>query len=450
MYALLKSAAPAAERINSLEGLQIDEPALTHSLRRKLLNRHKQNFNWQQGGPVTPVKYLDRDCVEYSIAQAAENNIIEARMAKLTLYLSLALQDKVWGGVCQYSTGNWRQPHYEMTMSSQAGCLRIYALAWALWGNTLFRDAALRIRNYLSRFLLSPVEAFYAGQHDRVPGMAVRDYYALDEAQRLQTGLPEIDTRILSRENGWAIEALASCYELCNDEEALTLATNAARWIVKHRSIADGGFSHDDALSYRLGDTLAMGRAFLQLYRVTGAADWLIRAGNAADFIALHFYHRGGGYVPEINRRVSRQPGPGIDENISLMRFANLLAWYTGYKRHRKMAKHCFRFLCLDEIACARQEETGILLADQEYNATPVQIMILGDTADPAAVQLHRTAMRHPAWYKKIAWNQAGESALLCPEIYYGNVPAAIVRSGFSKTEVFHDAHSLAGFLAKI
>ncbi|MCG8324012.1 MAG: hypothetical protein MI673_00725, partial [Thiotrichales bacterium] len=388
MHALLKNTAdnPAPE-INrqDLERIRIDAPALTHSLRRKLLSRHKQNFNWQEGGPDSVIKYLDRDCVEYSLSQAASNNMNEARMAKLTLYRSLAMQDMIWGGIYQYATQNWHRPHYAMTMSNQAGYMRIYALTYALWGNRLFRDAAVRIRKYLSRFLLSPVHAFYAGQTDSMDDCDPRYYYAMNENQRLHYGFPECDLRILTRENGWAIEALGCCHEFCADAGSLDLALNATAWILEHRSIADGGFRHQDQLSYLLADTLAMGRAFLQLYRCTGQPDWLGRAINAADFINLHFHHRGGGFIPEINTRTSGQSGPGIDENISLMRFSNLLSFYSGLKRHRSMARHCFRFLCLDEIATAREEETGILLADQEYNEQPLQITIFGEYDDDRA-----------------------------------------------------------------
>ena len=453
MYALLKPSAESGNIKPSFrdhDEVRIEEPALTHSLRRQLLNRHKRNFNWQEGGPDSPVKYLDRDSVEYSLTQSAMNNSLETRMAKMTLYRSLALQDKVWGGICQYATGNWQSPHYVMTMGNQAGCLRIYALSYALWKNRLFRDAAIRIRKYLSRFLLSPVNAFYSGQDDRIRDCDAAGYYALEEEQRLHFGVPATDTRILTRENGWAIEALACCHEFCNDPESLQLATDAAEWILAHRKIGDGGFINNEQLSYRLGDTLAMARAFLQLYRVSADPDWLNRAINAADFIALHFYHRGGGYVPEINTRSSRHTGPGIDENLSLMRFANLLWYYSGMQRHRKMAKHCFRFLCRDEVATSRVEETGILLAEQEYHEQPVRIMILGQADDRDAQQLHRTALDYHAWYKHLAWYSPDEAPVNAREIYYGDRAVAVVKHSFCKTTTLYDARLLENFLANI
>lgn len=453
MYALLKSSSDsktAQANFQNLEEVQIDEPALTHHLRRRLLNLHKQNFNWQEGGLNSPVKYLDRDSVEYSLTQAAQNNTSEMRMAKLTLYKSLTLQDRTWGGIYQYATRNWHQPHYVMTMSNQAGYMRIYAMAYALWGNTLFKNTALLIRGYLARFLQSPVHAFYAGQNDHIRDCDIRYYYALNENQRLHFGIPEIDTRIISRENGWAIEALASCYEYCADEESLELAVNAAYWIIKNRSIADGGFKQMDKTSYRLGDTLAMGRAFLQLYRATGDQDWLIKAINAADFIGLHFYHQGGGYIPEVNTQRSAHIGPGIDENISLMRFSNLLSFYSGMKRHRKMAKQCFRFLCLDEVATSRADESGILLADQEYNEKPVQVMVIGEPDDAKTMELLGASRSFHSWYKHICFTRPDDAPINCREIYYGDRPVAIVKHPYCKTRFFYEGRTLLGFLNTI
>ncbi len=452
MYALLK--APADRVIDNptinLDQLRIDEPALTHSLRRRLLNRHKQLFDWQEGGNKSPVKYLDRDSVEYSISQALENNATEMRMAKLTLYRALALQDRIWGGIYQYATQNWHRPHYVMTMNNQAGYLRIYSIAHATWGNRVFRDAAILIRSYLSRFLLSPQQAFYAGQTDQIDQCDIRFYYASNENQRWHHGLPEIDTRVLTRENGWAIEALACCHEFCSDAASLQLAINAANWIVEHRTVADGGFRMEDKLSYRLADTLAMGRAFLQLYRATGDADWLIRASNAADFIGLHFYQTGGGYIPQIHTRVNNQKGPGIDENLALMRFTNLLSYYTGMKRHRKMAKHCFRYLCLDEVATAREQESGILLADQEYNEQPVNITIIGDQDNKSTQLLRRSALQHPDWYKQLMFYTPAEAPVNSLPMYYGDEPVAIVKHPYCETGHFHHPEQLAEFLRKI
>ena len=70
------------------------------------------------------------------------------------------------------------------------------------------------------------------------------EYFSLNDQQRKKHGIPEVDKNIYSRENGWAIEALACLHEHCADEKALTMALNAAHYIILHHAWPDGGFKH--------------------------------------------------------------------------------------------------------------------------------------------------------------------------------------------------------------
>ena len=77
-------------------------------------------------------------------------------------------------------------------------------------------------------------------------------------------------------------------------------AERSAAWVVAHRSLANGGFSHGehDVAGPYLGDTLSMGQGFLALYEVTGDREWLKRAEAARRFIAANFAEaRGAGFV---------------------------------------------------------------------------------------------------------------------------------------------------------
>ena len=64
----------------------------------------------------------------------------------------------------------------------------------------------------------------------------------------------------------------------------LDTAVTAARWIMVHRALLDGGFSHDqkDPAGPYLEDTLFMGQAFLDLYTATGDRQWLALSEKAA------------------------------------------------------------------------------------------------------------------------------------------------------------------------
>ena len=133
MHALLKSSNEAPITIErQLNLIKQLNPVLSNECRRRLRYMHMRSFDWEQGGLLSTVKFIDRDSVEYSLVVAADHEKSEARMARLTLDNAISLLDPVWGGVYQYSTqGKWDMPHYRKTIAAQAGHLRLYSLAYA-------------------------------------------------------------------------------------------------------------------------------------------------------------------------------------------------------------------------------------------------------------------------------------------------------------------------------
>jgi uncharacterized protein YyaL (SSP411 family) len=294
-------------------------------------------------------------------------------MAKQTLTAGLKLVDPAWGGVYQYSTdGVWDHPHFEKIMSYQADDLRTFARAYAIWHDPAYLAAAQSIHHFLTTFLTSPEGAFCTSQDaDQIPGVHGGEYFSLDDAARRKLGIPRIDTNIYSRENGWAISSLVALHEFTGDEKALAEATKAADWMIAHRSIDVGGFKHGehDRAGPYLGDTLAMGRAFLNLYRVTKDQRWLNRATAAAVFIQKNFVPADESKSPGI-ATVARASSPmqaEVDENIAVVRFGHELYQVTGQIEHQKLAERAMRYLAAPKVAGKRGWLVGgLLLADRE------------------------------------------------------------------------------------
>lgn len=456
MHALLKTTKQIpiqyGQKRNDMDRYLIDNPILSHQLKRRILYSHRSRFDWKLGGLKSAVKFLDRDSVEYAMLQANHGDKTEAEMARKTLDHSLHLIDPVWGGVYQYSTQGWDSPHHSKTMSNQAGYLRIYSLAYSLWRDEKYLKAAKTIKDYLRDFLLSENGAFYSAQSDDCKDCSAEEYFSLSHKARISKGVPSICKNIFTRENGWAIEALASLNEFSGDRTALNMALHAARWVIKHHSFPDGGFRHgknDDNGPY-LADSLAMARAMLQLFKVTQQDKWLIRAINTADFINIYFKRRGGGFKSHVERLGFQSVEPQIDENIALMRFSNLLAHYSGLKRHREMAKHCLRYLSIDEIATAREDEVGILLANHEYLEHPIQITIFGNKQNDRAKELFHTGLRHPGWFKVIHHHQSLRVKPLGSVTVQTERPAAFVYDGAYESKAIRDPDKLKNILKQL
>jgi hypothetical protein len=393
-------------------------PDARQNLRTVLVDTYdSRNKGW---GRVQ--KFLNWDVVEYCMVQAKQGDTRLEQMARETLAAQLHLIDPVWGGVCQYSTdGDWDHPHFEKIMQMQAENLRTYAAAYALWRDPSHLQTAKRIRSYIQNFLTSPEGSFYASQDaDLIPGKHSAEYFGLSDTSRRKRGIPRVDRHIYSRENGWAINALATLYAVTGEEPYLIDAIRAAHWIIDHRALVDGGFRHDetDPAGPYLGDTLYMGRAFLALYTVTADRKWLQRAEQAAQFIAANFDSEVG-YVTSANSGALKS-NPQVDENVDLVRLCNLLHRYTGRTAYQEMAQHAMQYLSVPSTAESRGFLVGgILLADQEIASPPRHITIVGRKDDSSARSLFRAALQDPSTYKRVEWWDEREGALPNSDVEY-------------------------------
>jgi uncharacterized protein YyaL (SSP411 family) len=420
------------------EEARIDFPAnplLLAALRTRLEKDYLAGYDDKHGSWGFDQKFLEWDSVEYAMDLAARGDAHEEAMAKQTLNAQLQLLDPVWGGVYQYSTGGaWTKPHFEKIMSMQAENLRIYAQAYGQFQDPKYLQAAQSIQKYLQTFLTSPDGAFYTSQDaDVVAGQHSAEYFALDDQARRKRGVPRVDTHVYARENGWAIAALASLYGATADAHTLQQAVRAADWVTTHRRLSNsgpsnGGFHHGakDIGGPFLGDSLAMTRAYLSLYGVTGDRKWLHEAQTTMEFIARTFGNRGSaGFVTAAAPTdKAYQPHPQRDENVGVARASNLLFHYTGDAKYKKISDDAMRYLAASPVA-SRLPVASVLLTDFELTRSPLHLTVVGYKDDPAAKALFLAAMQYPATYKRLEWWDTREGKLPNPDVRYPAVKRA-------------------------
>jgi uncharacterized protein YyaL (SSP411 family) len=410
------------------------DPVLPAALKSDLDKDYLAGYDTKQGSWGFDQKLLDWDSVEYAMILAAHGDARAAGMAKQTLTAQLNLLDPAWGGVYQYSTGGvWTAPHFEKIMSMQAENMRIYSQGYAQWQDASYRNAALSIRHFLKTFLSSPEGAFYTSQDaDLVQGKHSADYFRLDDKSRRKLGVPHVDTHIYSRENGWAIKGLAALYGATADPQVLNDATRAAEWIMQNRSLAGGGFRHGakDVAGPYLGDSIAMARAFLALYSVTGDRKWLKSAEASMGYVARNFKNsEGAGYITVVTPTDhAYKPHPERDENVMVARTANLLFHYTGDAAYQQMSHAAMRYLAADPVA-RKLPVASVLLADFEITHPPLHLTVVGHKDDPAARELFLAALKYPSVYKRLEWWDTREGKLPNPDVQFPPMerPAAYV-----------------------
>ena len=411
LQAVIDDPAPVAAQNVSHDQAATTATALAADRRTALQAQWLAGYDDKEGGWGDSHKYLDADTVEFALHLAVRGDARAAQMARDTLRLQRQLIDPVWGGIYQYSAGGtWREPHFEKIISMQADNLRLYARAYAQWGDPVYLENSTAIHRYVRGFLTDPEGIAYPSQDaDLVPGEHSADYFALNDSARRARGLPRIDEHRYARENGWVISAYAELAAVTGETGYREEAVRAAKWVLDHRRLPEGGFSHDehDQAGPYLGDTLAMGRAFLALHQLTQDPVWLAHAEAAAKFIGKHFLRPelAGYAASDTTQPVFPAPRPQFDENVNLVRFTSALAHVTGQVAYRSMAENSLRWLLAPGVADNRGFYTGgLLLAEEEARAEPVHVMILGGKDDPVARAMFAAALKIPESNKLVEW----------------------------------------------
>jgi uncharacterized protein len=456
-------------------------PSFSTELLAELHKEFGSQYDLPDKGWDFGVKYLDADSMEYASELAQHGERLEERRVRDELRAGQKLLDPVWGGayqslvvllvldvnppVAQYERiqiaggldsggDSWNDSHFEKPLSVQAQMIRMYAQSYGQWHTPEYLTTAESVHRYVRQVLTSPEGAVYAGQDGDAAGDTGAAYFALDDAKRRALGVPRVDQHLYARENGWMIHALCALYAVTGDAPTLQEAERSAQWVITHRSLANGGFSHGehDSAGPYLGDTLTMGQGFLALYEVTGNRVWLQRAKAAEHFLARNFAaSSGAGFVTsKTSTNRAYKPHAERGENAQVARFANLLHYYTGDEADKETAKQAMLYLATPEIAKAGLSAPA-LLAAAEFNASPLHITIVGGKKDAAAAALFKAALKGGVAYKRVEWWDRTEGPLPQSDVSYPflNYAAAFVCNGSSCSSAIVDPRDLESRFAK-
>jgi uncharacterized protein YyaL (SSP411 family) len=432
------------------------ERGLSQAQRDRILATLVYGYDQQHGGWGDGQKFLDASTMEFALTRANEENWVFSLVSKETLQASFNLVDPVWGGVYQYSDQpDWKSPHFEKIVSLQSAYLFSYAYGYQVFKDEKYRGAAHNVLRYLDAFLIDAGGAFYISQDADVSSQLTgHAFYAMDDGERRKVPQPGIDKNIYANENGTLISALLAAYAMAGDEASLSRAEHAMDWIRANRALGEtGGFMHGahDRGGPFLSDTLAMSRAMLDMYAVTGRREWLSRAKEGAYFIEGHFsdHNDGGFFTADPRHGGVLKPYKEIDENLAAVRFFNLLSYYAHDTKLAGTAAATFQSVSSPEQLKRNSFAPGLLLADAEIKAPPLHLTIVGAKSDPQAQALFTAAIATAPTYKQTEWYDSAEGKLPGSDISFPKLPQAaafLCTGNFCSAPVF-DAKALTVML---
>ena len=371
MDAFIKDPTPGPSVVPPLPYRPADGARLSDKDHQQILENFEELYDDDTGGWGQVHRFIHEQSMDYLLRRAQERDVVASRRARQTLDEVIALIDPVWGGVFQYSDElDWSSPHYEKIMLSQIHYLRQYSLAYLLFDETRYLEAAASIYDYLTEFMLSDLGTFYTSQDaDLNKSVDGKQFYTLDDSQRRRLGMPSIDHNVYTRENAWVVSALLGYYAATSHQSVLDQAIKTATHMITKHSDDSVGFRRSESLDdrYYLGDQVALSQAMLDLYAATGHQQWLHQVARTLDFVRQQFSLEEGGFAS-----ASQEPSSSgvfgeryrqVEENVYTARTMNLAYRYLGHKQFRELSHHAMKFPASEQVLSQPRFLIGVSLA---------------------------------------------------------------------------------------
>jgi len=256
------------------------------------------SFDPRHGGFGAAPKFPHPTDLAFLLRRALGGGDAEAREMVLTTLRRMAeggIYDQLGGGFCRYSVdAEWSIPHFEKMLYDNGPLLALYADAWQLTGDELFRRVVDQTAAWTMREMQSPsggyfssLDAdsedeegkFYVWSREEVEALLSPQEYT---AAACHWGL---DGPANFEGSHWHLRIASSVPE---DQLALLESARAKLFAAREQRIRPG---RDEKILTSWNAMMIEGMAHAA--RIFGRADWLASARGALDFIRARLWNDG-------------------------------------------------------------------------------------------------------------------------------------------------------------
>lgn len=258
---------------------------------KEILMSAEDNFDKFYGGFGAEPKFPSPEVIDLLFIQYQKTN--NEKYLDMALKTLDGMHDGIWDkadfGFFRYSvTRDWKMPHYEKMLDTNAGLLRNYAAAYKITKNEKYKKIAEEIIGYANKFLSNYDGGFYGSQD------ADEEFYLASPEKKKSKKQPYVDKTIYTDWNSMMASSYIKAGEILNDKNAINFAVKTADFILEKCYDKGNGLFHffdgKSNISGLLGDNIHFMNCLIDVYNATKNEKYLKKLKEIAEFILDSFY----------------------------------------------------------------------------------------------------------------------------------------------------------------
>ena len=280
----------ATERIKREK--EISKAKINENIVKEILLSAEDNFDSFYGGFGTQPKFPSPEVLDLLFLQYQKTkNKKYIDMALKTLDgMHEGIYDKTDFGFFRYSvTQDWKMPHYEKMLDTNAGLLRNYAVAYDVTKDEKYKKIVEETIEYINKFLSDQKNSGFYGSQD-----ADEEFYHLNPEERKKKQYPHVDKTIYIDWNSMIISSYIKAGAILNDKKVIEFAIKTVDFILERCYDRENCLFHffdgKAKINVLLSDNIYFLNCLIDVYFITQNKKYLEKIEELAEFILRNFY----------------------------------------------------------------------------------------------------------------------------------------------------------------
>ncbi|MBI2130769.1 thioredoxin domain-containing protein [Candidatus Woesearchaeota archaeon] len=283
-------------KVNKPEQVQEEKPSveLNEGMAREILVSIEDNQDSYYGGFGLQPKFPHPDVIDFLFSyynRTKQKKYLDMALKALD-WMHGGIYDLIEGGFFRYSvTQDWKTPHYEKMLDTNAGLLRNCISAFSITNNEKYKKIAEGIIEYVNKNLKNEDGGFYGSQD------ADEEYYQQNEEKRNTMKKPLVEKTIYTDWSSMMISSYILAYKATGKKELLDFALKSIEFQIGNLYQKERGMFHyfDGKLNENglLSDNIYFMNALLDAFEAAQNEKYLRLAEELSNFITKNFHDSG-------------------------------------------------------------------------------------------------------------------------------------------------------------